>query len=76
MSYVLADVQYKAMSIHILSEEFPKQLDQGEVLEILDQAKAPEWHEVMLTANVDIFEMLFEESASYSKHLTNLGKIP
>jgi hypothetical protein len=25
-------------------DEFPKQLDQDEIIEILDQAKAPEWH--------------------------------
>jgi hypothetical protein len=40
-------------------EENPKQLDQDEINEILDQAKAcnPEWHEVMVNANIDIFEM-------------------
>jgi hypothetical protein len=31
-------------------EENPKQLDQDEIIEILDQAKAidPEWHEAMI----------------------------
>jgi hypothetical protein len=28
-------------------EENPKQLDQDEIIEILDQAKAPEWHETL-----------------------------
>jgi hypothetical protein len=44
-------------------EENPKQLDQDEIIEILDQAKArdPEWHEAMLNANIDIFEMSYEE---------------
>jgi hypothetical protein len=38
-------------------EENPKQLDQDEIIEISDQAKAwdPEWHEVMVNANIDIF---------------------
>jgi hypothetical protein len=40
----------------------PKQLDQDEIIEILDQAKArcPEWHEAMVNANIDIFEMSYE----------------
>jgi hypothetical protein len=40
-------------------EENPKQLDQDEIIEILDQVKAwdPEWHEAMVNANIDIFEM-------------------
>jgi hypothetical protein len=59
------------------SEENPKQLDQDEIIEILDQAKSrnPEWHEEMLNANIDIFEMTYEESVSYFKRLENLEKI-
>jgi hypothetical protein len=38
-------------------EENPKQLDQDEIIEILDQAKAPEWHAPMVAANIDIFSM-------------------
>jgi hypothetical protein len=55
----------------------PKQLDQDEIIEILDQAKAgdPEWYEVMVNANIDIFEMTYEESVSYFKRLENLEKI-
>jgi hypothetical protein len=56
-------------------EENPKQLDQDEIIEILDQAKAPEWHETMVDANIDIFEMTYEESVSYFKCLENLEKI-
>jgi hypothetical protein len=60
-----------------IPEENPKQLDQDEIIEILDQAKArtPEWYEVMVNANIDIFEMTYEESVSYFKFLENLEKI-
>jgi hypothetical protein len=59
------------------SKENPKQLDQDKIIEILDQAKAmdPEWHEAMVNANIDIFEMSYEESVSYIKRLENLEKI-
>jgi hypothetical protein len=58
-------------------EENPKQLDQDEIIEILDQAKAynPEWHEAMVNANIDIFEMTYKESVFYFKLLENLEKI-
>jgi hypothetical protein len=58
-------------------EENPKQLDQDEIIKILDQAKTrdPEWHEAMVNANIDIFEMSYEESVSYFNHLENLEKI-
>jgi hypothetical protein len=58
-------------------EENPKQFDQDEIIEILDQSKAwnPEWHEVMVNANIDIFEMSYEESVSFFKHLESLEKI-
>jgi hypothetical protein len=48
-------------------EENPKQLHQDEIIEILDLAKPvdPEWREVMVNTNIDIFEMSFEESVSY-----------
>jgi hypothetical protein len=57
--------------------ENPKQLDQDEIIEILHQAKArdPEWHEAMVNANIDIFEMCYEESVTYFKRLENLEKI-
>jgi hypothetical protein len=55
--------------------ENPKQLDQDEIIEILDQAKVPEWHEAMVNANIDIFEMSHEESLPYFKRLENLEKI-
>jgi hypothetical protein len=53
----------------------PKQLDQDEIIEILDKAKGPEWYEAMVNPNIDIFEMSYEESVSYFKHLENLKKI-
>jgi hypothetical protein len=58
-------------------EENPKQLDQDEIIEILDQDKTwdPELHESMVNANIDIFEMSYEESVSYFKSLENLEKI-
>jgi hypothetical protein len=56
-------------------EEFPTQLDQVAIIEILDQAKAPELHEAMIAANIDIFEMSYEESDAYFKRLKNLEKI-
>jgi hypothetical protein len=58
-------------------EENPKQLDQDEIIEILDQAKAwpPEWYKAMVNANIDIYEMTYEESVSYFKRLENLEKI-
>jgi hypothetical protein len=45
-------------------EENPKRSDQDEIIEILSQAKASEWHEAMVNANIDIFEMSYEESVS------------
>jgi hypothetical protein len=44
------------------SVEFHKQFEQHQIIEILDQAKAPEWHESMVNANLDIFEISNEES--------------
>jgi hypothetical protein len=41
-------------------EENPKQLDQDEIIEILDQSKAPEWHEATVNANIDSFEISYE----------------
>jgi hypothetical protein len=58
-------------------EETPKQLDQDEIIEILDQSKARdlEWYEAMVNNNIDIFEMSYEEYASYFKRLENLENI-
>jgi hypothetical protein len=58
-------------------EENPKKLDQDEIIEILDQAKArySEWYEAMVNANIDIFEISYEESVSCFKRLENLEKI-
>jgi hypothetical protein len=35
----------------------------------------PEWHEAMINANIDIFEMSYEESVSYFKLLENFENI-
>jgi hypothetical protein len=58
-------------------EENPKQFDQDEIIEILDQVKAvyPEWYEMMVNTKIDIFEISYEESVSYFKCLENLEKI-
>jgi hypothetical protein len=39
-------------------EENPKQLDHDKIIEILEQAKSPEWHDAMVAANIAIFSML------------------
>jgi hypothetical protein len=57
------------------NEEKPKQLNQDEIIEILDQFKASEWPEKMVNANIDNFEMSCEESVSYFKTLENLEMI-
>ena len=49
------------------TEENPKQLDEDEIIEILDQDKAPEWYPAMMAANIDIFSMTYEESVAYFK---------
>jgi protein associated with RNAse G/E len=57
------------LNIYLLyfPEENPKQLDQDEIIEILDQAKAPEWYAAMVAGNIDIFAMYYGESFSYFK---------
>jgi hypothetical protein len=57
--------------------ENPKQLDQDEIIEILDQSKVryPEWHEVIVNGDIDNFEKSYAESVSYFKRLENLEKI-
>jgi hypothetical protein len=57
-------------------EENPKQLDQDEIIEILDQVKTrdSEWHESMVSANIDIFEMSYEEIRVIFPALRELGE--
>jgi hypothetical protein len=45
-------------------EDRRKHLDQDAIIEILDQAKDPAWHEVIVTVNIDIFELSYKESLS------------
>jgi hypothetical protein len=61
----------------IFLKKTPKQLYQDQIIEILDRVKArdPKWHEAMVNANTNIFEMTCEESVSYFKRLENLEKI-
>jgi hypothetical protein len=54
-------------------EEHPRCLEQNIIIETLDQAKAPECHEAMVSA--DIFEISYEESISDLKRLENLEKV-
>jgi hypothetical protein len=54
------------------NEENSKHLNQDKIIEILDQAKAPERHEEMVNANIDIFEMTFEEPVPYIQLLESL----
>jgi hypothetical protein len=63
------------MCMIIININSPKQLDQDEIIEILDLAKALEWHKAMVNANIDIFEMPYEDSVSFFKHLVNLEMI-
>jgi hypothetical protein len=56
-------------------EEYPKQLDQAKIIEILDQAKAPEWHAAIVSANIKIILMTDKDSVAYFKRLENLKKI-
>jgi hypothetical protein len=55
-------------------EEYPKQLDQVEMIKKY-QAKAPEWHEAIIDANIDMLEMRYEKSVSYLKRLEKMEKI-
>ena len=56
-------------------EEHPTPLTQDEIIEILDQSKPPNWHEAMISANIDIFEMDYKAAISYFIRLENLDKI-
>ena len=53
----------------LFPEEYPTLLTQDEIIEILDQAKPPNWHEAMISANIDIFEVDYE-SANFVFHTT------
>jgi hypothetical protein len=70
-----ADNLGDALAITILKIELIIFLYTRVVIYIEDQAKASEWHEAMVNANIDIFEMSYEESVSYFKRLENLEKI-
>jgi hypothetical protein len=48
-------------------EENPKLLDQDEIIENLDQAKAPEWHEAIVNANIDILKLLMKNRVLFQE---------
>ena len=56
-------------------EECSTPLTQDEIIEILDQAKPPNWPEAMISANIDIFEMDYKSAILYFIRLKNLDKI-
>jgi hypothetical protein len=56
-------------------EECSTPLTQDEIIEILDQAKPPNWHEAMVSANIDIFKMDCKLAISYFIRLEKLDKI-
>jgi hypothetical protein len=60
---------------YFFPEECPTSLTQDGIMEILDQAKPLNWHEVMASANIDTFEMDYESAISYYIQLENLDKI-
>jgi hypothetical protein len=49
-------------------------LTQDEIIEILDQAKPSNWHEAMISANNNTFEMDYESAISNFIQLENLKK--
>jgi hypothetical protein len=56
--------------------EKPRQLDQDVIIELLEKAKAPEWHEAMVNFTINIFEMLHKKSFVYFKRLeSSVGKL-
>jgi hypothetical protein len=63
------------MGLNTSVQQFVERLN--DLNRYLDQAKAwdPEWHESMVNAKIEIFEMSYDKSVSYFKHLENLEKI-
>jgi hypothetical protein len=61
----------------IFRNDTPSSLNQDEFNKTLYQAKSrnSEWYEAMVNANIYTFEMSYEESVSYFKHLENFEKI-
>jgi hypothetical protein len=56
-------------------DECPTPSTQDEIIEIVDQAKLPNWHEATVSAKIYIFEMDYESAISYFVRLDNLDKI-
>ena len=51
------------------------QLNQDDIIEILNQAKSPKWHEALISVKIDIFEIDYEVAVAYFICLENLEKI-
>jgi hypothetical protein len=47
-----------------LPEEWPASLTQDEIIEFLDQAKPPNRHQAIVSANVDVFEIDYKSVIS------------
>jgi hypothetical protein len=56
----------------------PKQFNQDEIIEILDQANAedPFCHKCMFISNIEFYEISYEQSVSYFKQLIRHTKCP
>lgn len=52
-----------------------KRIGPRKITEILDQNKAIEWHEAVVAASIDTFEISYKESFSYFRRMTNLENI-
>jgi hypothetical protein len=50
-------------------EDNPKQLDQDEIIEILNQAKAPEWHAAMVAATLILLPCLMKNPCLTSQSI-------
>jgi hypothetical protein len=61
--------------LSLFPRENPKELDQDKIIENLVQAKAPESHGAMGSANIDIFATSCVLSTSQCMCLENLVKI-
>jgi hypothetical protein len=55
----LAFLKYIMNNLLFFWKEIPKQLAQDRIIENLDQAQDPEWHEIV-NYNIDIFEIYRE----------------
>jgi hypothetical protein len=50
----------------VFPEECATSLTQDEIIEIVDQAKPPNWHKAMVSATVNIFEVDYKSALSFA----------